>query len=66
MGRVKNVAIKTLGDDLIEAHGARFTTDFDSNKKVLEEVKKIESKRIRNILAGYISKKMQKIQKSGI
>ena len=66
MGRVKNVAIKTLGDELIEVHGSKFTTDFDSNKKVLEEVKKIESKRTRNILAGYISKKMQKIQKSGI
>ncbi len=66
MGRVKNVAIKTLGDDLIEVYGSKFTTDFDSNKKVLEEVKKIESKRTRNILAGYISKRMQKIQKSGI
>jgi len=66
MGRVKNVAIKTLGNDLIKAHGSKFTTDFDKNKKVLAEVKSIESKRTRNILAGYISKKVQKIQKSGI
>ena len=66
MGRVKNVAVKTLGDDLIKAHGSKFTTDFDTNKKALGEVKKIESKRVRNTLAGYISKKVQKIQKSGI
>jgi len=66
MGRVKSVAIKALGDDLIKAHGPKFTTDFDNNKKALGEVKKIESTRVRNILAGYISKKVQKIQKSGI
>lgn len=66
MGRVKSIAVKVLADELIKEHGDRFTTNFEKNKKVLGEVKKIESKRVRNILAGYISKKMQKIKKSGI
>jgi len=62
MGRIKSVAVKNLGDDLIASHGNKFTTDFDRNKKILDEVKKIKSKRTRNILAGYITKQMQKIK----
>jgi len=66
MGRVKSVAIKTLGDDLIKEFGAKFSTDFEQNKKILEEVRPIKSKRTRNVLAGYISKEMYKIRKRGI
>ncbi|MCX6814137.1 MAG: 30S ribosomal protein S17e [Candidatus Aenigmarchaeota archaeon] len=64
MGRIKSVAVKNLGDDLIVAHGKKFTTDFDKNKKILGEVKKIKSKRTRNFLAGYITKQMQNIKKA--
>ena len=66
MGRVKTVAVRTLGNDLIKEFGERFSTDFGRNKKILEEVKPIKSKRTRNILAGYISKEMQKIKERGI
>ncbi|MFH1364877.1 MAG: 30S ribosomal protein S17e [Candidatus Aenigmatarchaeota archaeon] len=66
MGRIKIIAIKTLGDDLIREHGKKFTEDFDTNKKALGEVKDIKSKKIRNILAGYISGEMKKIKQSGI
>jgi small subunit ribosomal protein S17e len=66
MGRIKSVAIKNLGDELIREHGKKFAEDFDRNKKVLEEVKKIKSKRTRNILAGYITKQMKTVKKAGI
>lgn len=66
MGRVKSVAIKTLGDELISQHGDKFTEDFEVNKKVLGEVKPIKSKRIRNILAGYITRKMKTLKKRGL
>lgn len=66
MGRIKNVAIKTLGKELIKEHGKKFSEDFGKNKKVLGEVKTIKSKKIRNVLAGYITKEMKKIKKSGI
>jgi small subunit ribosomal protein S17e len=62
MGRIKSVPVKNLGDDLMATHGKKFTTDFDKNKKVLDEVKKIKSKRTRNVVAGYITKQMQKIK----
>ena len=66
MGRVKSVAIKTLGDELVSQYGDRFTEDFELNKKVLGEVKEIKSKRVRNILAGYITSKMKIVKRQGI
>lgn len=62
MGRIKSIAIKKLGEELIKEHGSKFSEDFEKNKKVLDEVKPIESKRTRNILAGYITKKMKQIK----
>jgi small subunit ribosomal protein S17e len=64
MGRIKSVAVKNLGDEMIEAHGKKFTTSFDLNKKSLGEVKKIKSKRTRNVVAGYITTQMKKAKKS--
>jgi small subunit ribosomal protein S17e len=60
MGRVKNIAVKTLGNDILEKHRGKFTDDFDSNKKVIAEVRPIKSKKIRNIVAGYVTKKVKK------
>ena len=66
MGRIKITAIKTLANELIEEFGDRFSDDFEKNKTVLNEIKEIKSKKVRNILAGYITRQMQKIKKSGI
>ena len=65
MGRIKNTAIKTLGSELIMKHGDKFSTDFVKNKEVLKEIIDIKSKRIRNILAGYITTQMQKKPSGG-
>ncbi len=62
MGRIKSVPVKNLGDEMIATHGKKFTEDFEQNKKVLGEVKKIKSKRTRNVVAGYITTQMQKLK----
>jgi small subunit ribosomal protein S17e len=66
MGRIKTIPIKTLGNDLIEEHSDKFTVDFEKNKKILGNLKNIKSKKIRNILAGYITKEMKRMGKSGL
>lgn len=66
MGSVKSVAIKNLGKKLIVEHGDKFSTDFDKNKSALNEIKEIKSKKVSNMLAGYITRKMGQIQKTGI
>ena len=66
MGSVKSVAIKSLGSRIIMEHGSRFTKDFNKNKLVLSEMDINKSKKINNILAGYITKKMRQAEKSGM
>ena len=64
MGRIKSVPVKNLGNEMIEAHGKKFTDDFDKNKKALGEARKIKSKRTRNVVAGYITTQMKKAKQS--
>ena len=54
MGRIKTTMIKNLGKKLLKKYPDKFTTDFEENKKVLKELGIIDSKRIRNRVAGYI------------
>lgn len=66
MGRIKSRFVKTLGDDIIKEYGSLFTEDFEKNKEILESLKTIKSKKIKNILAGYITKEIERIKKSGL
>lgn len=60
MGRIKEAMIKRLGDELIREHGNKFSTDFEKNKQVVGELVEIKSKKLRNVLAGYITKVMRR------
>ena len=55
---IKPTYIKTLGMDLIQAYGNRFSNNFDENKQIVGEVTTIESKRVRKRVAGYITRKI--------
>ena len=61
MGRIRQTFIKRTGDELIEKFEDKFTTDFETNKKVVEEVALISTKRLRNRIAGYITSKVKKM-----
>lgn len=39
----------------MKEYGDRFTTDFDENKKIIDQVVDVTSKKIRNKLAGYMT-----------
>lgn len=54
MGRIKTTMIKNLGMKLLKKYPDKFTSDFEHNKLVLKELGIIDSKRIRNKVAGYI------------
>ncbi|HLD57190.1 MAG TPA: 30S ribosomal protein S17e [archaeon] len=66
MGAIKTSEVKNLAEDLIREHGDRFSESFEDNKKVLHEIKPIKSKKVRNVVAGYLTTRMKQIQKSGI
>lgn len=57
MGRIKTQHIKSAGNDIWDKFGKKFGTDFDKNKEAVAQVAVIHSKKIRNILAGYLTKK---------
>lgn len=62
MGRIKTTFVKAIAKELFEKHADKFTTDFEKNKAVIKELIDIKSKRLRNVVAGYITslKKQEK------
>ncbi|WP_319378436.1 30S ribosomal protein S17e [uncultured Methanocorpusculum sp.] len=55
---IKPSYIKSMGTALLEQHGNSFNGNFDDNKKVVAEITTIESKMIRNRVAGYVTRKV--------
>ncbi len=51
---------------IVEKYYNILTLDFQTNKKVAEEVALIPSKRLRNKIAGYVTHLMQRIQKGTV
>ncbi|EMA43187.1 30S ribosomal protein S17e [Halococcus saccharolyticus] len=45
-----------IGDSLKQRNPDRFTTDFESNKQAVEELTSVESRRVRNRIAGYVTR----------
>jgi len=56
MGRVRQLYIKNTAKMLLERYRDKFTLDFDHNKRVVKELLNVESKRVRNRIAGYITR----------
>ncbi|MEM4230335.1 MAG: 30S ribosomal protein S17e [Candidatus Pacearchaeota archaeon] len=54
MGRIKSALIKRTSEQLLADMSESFTTDFEKNKRILSNV--MPSKRIRNMVAGYITR----------
>ena len=52
-GRVRTKTVKKASRVIIEKYYNRLTLDFDTNKRVCEEVAVIQSKRLRNKIAGF-------------
>ena len=56
MGRIKTQIVKRYAKLLLEKFPDEFTDDFESNKKILIEHVEIKSVKLRNQLAGYITR----------
>ncbi|MFH1211341.1 MAG: 30S ribosomal protein S17e [Candidatus Woesearchaeota archaeon] len=59
MGRIKSKKVKAVTLELVKMHRERFATDFDKNKKALAVVADIPSKKLRNVVAGYVTRRMK-------
>ncbi|MBU0999607.1 30S ribosomal protein S17e [Patescibacteria group bacterium] len=56
MGRIKTTLTKRTGLRLFNTHKSEFTKNFEKNKGKVEKFADIPSKKIRNIVAGYIAR----------
>lgn len=56
MGRIKTSLIKRVTKELIEKHKGEFTEDFSKNKVVVSKHAVIQSKKLRNIVAGFATR----------
>ncbi|GKD26785.1 40S ribosomal protein S17-like protein, partial [Tanacetum coccineum] len=66
MGRVRTKTVKKSSRVVIERYYSKMTLDFHTNKKILEEVAIIPSKRLRNKIAGFSTHLMKRIQKGPV
>ena len=54
MGKVRTVLIKNISKELISKYPDVFTTEFETNKELLDKYLEIDSKHLRNRISGYI------------
>ena len=55
MGRIRQTYIKRAARRLLERYPDKFSTDYGQNHRALEELASIESKPLKNKIAGYIT-----------
>jgi len=56
MGRIKTTFIKSKTKELLKLHGESFTTDFNQNKELTSKYAVVVSKKLRNVIAGYMTR----------
>jgi small subunit ribosomal protein S17e len=55
---IKPSYIKSMGNELLVKQREHFSNNFDENKQQLGSSVAVESKRVRNRIAGYITRKI--------
>ena len=66
MGRVRTKTVKKASKLIVEKYYTRLTNDFQSNKRICDEVATIPSKRMRNKIAGFVTHLMKRIAKGPV
>ena len=62
MGRVRTKTVKKASRRIIEKYYMMLNLDFHTNKRVIEEIAIIPTKRLRNQIAGFITHLMKRIR----
>merc|ERR1712193_398897 len=66
MGRVRNKTVKRSSKKIIERYHQRLTLDFNTNKRICDEVALIPSKKLRNKIAGFTTHMMKRINRGPV
>merc|ERR1711924_214880 len=66
MGRVRNKTVKRSSKKIVERYYQRLTLDFNTNKRICDEVAMIPSKKLRNKIAGFTTHMMKRINRGPV
>ena len=66
MGRVRTKTVKRAARKIVENYYSKLTLDYHTNKRVIDEVTVIQTKRLRNRIAGYTTHLIARIQKAPV
>jgi small subunit ribosomal protein S17e len=64
LGKVKTEQIKRVGKELMARFPNKFTSNFDENKRLVASLTQGTTTRVRNQIAGYITRKLSLAQDS--
>ncbi|MFH2020077.1 MAG: 30S ribosomal protein S17e [archaeon] len=59
MGRVKTKPVKRITNELVANYFDEFTENFEDNKAVVDRHVTVQSKKLRNIIAGYATRQVK-------
>ena len=62
MGRVRTKTVKRASRAIIEKYYGKLTNDFHTNKRIIDDCTIVQSKRLRNKIAGFTTHLMKRIQ----
>ena len=62
MGNIRSDKIKRTAKELVAKYHQHFKTDFDHNKVLVSKLTNVQSKRMRNRIAGYVTRIMSQIE----
>ena len=65
MGKVRIGLVKRTARKLLETYPDLFTEDFEHNKRVVSQLVEVESKKLRNQIAGYVTRLVRLYKRTG-
>ncbi|MDH5783871.1 MAG: 30S ribosomal protein S17e [Candidatus Bathyarchaeota archaeon] len=64
MGKVRPEHVKRIAKELVQRFPDKFTTNFENNKKMVKEFTNLSSTKLRNRIAGYVTRLVAIMQSS--
>ncbi len=59
MGRIKTTLIKRVATEIVEKHRDKLKDNYEENKKIVEGLADIPSKKLRNTIVGYVTRQIK-------
>ncbi len=66
MGNIRSKQIKRIAKQIVVNFQDQLSLDFEQNKMVVQTVTNVQSKKMRNFIAGYVTRIMKKIAESKV